>query len=152
MGTTNQDVFEDSVPTDLTVSLSGPQGDSLQDASDANDDVRLGLSKLVKSLRSEVQLQKLALNKKQAAIDHLNVQQKVQLELLEQKLRLSEGDVQLLRKENETLSEQIEKLQKENLRYDYLMWWFYWSGLLAGYMKWFRNQCFILSALLLKKP
>lgn len=121
MGTTNQDVFEDSVPTDLTVSLSGPQGDSLQDASDANDDVRLGLSKLVKSLRSEVQLQKLALNKKQAAIDHLNVQQKVQLELLEQKLRLSEGDVQLLRKENETLSEQIEKLQKENLRYDYLM-------------------------------
>ncbi len=114
-------VGEDSVPTDLTVSVSAPSQDQEISELSLDGDKRSQQDQfhheIVKRLRSEVQLHKLLVAQKNAETERLLADKKQEIELLKQHVHLSNRENEALKKENTTLSEDIVDLQTKHLRY-----------------------------------
>ena len=112
-------ISEDSVPTDLTVSVSAPSQDqdvselSYVDGEKRSDQYRY---EIVKRLRSELQLQKLLVAQKNAETERLLADKKQEIELLKQHVNLSSRENAALKRENTTLSEDIVTVQTKYLR------------------------------------
>lgn len=116
---------EDSVPTDLTVSVNAlSQDQEISEISDLVDDDKrttqqrqLYHQEIVKRLRSELQLQKILLSQKNAEAERIQTETKQEVELLKQHVHLSTRENEALKKENAILSEEILDLQTKYFRY-----------------------------------
>lgn len=114
-------VSEDSVPTDLTVSVTATSQDQeISEISNVDTDKRIEHGQLrqeiVKRLRSELQVQKLLSAQKNAETENILAEKGQEIELLKQHIKLSTKEIEGLKKENSTLSEEILELQTKTLR------------------------------------
>ncbi|XP_057364979.1 progesterone-induced-blocking factor 1-like [Daphnia carinata] len=115
-------IGEDSVPTDLTVSVSAPSQDqeiseiSLIVDGEKKSQQEQYYQEIVKRLRSELQLQKLSVSKKDVETERILVEKQQEIELLKQHVNLSHRENETLKKENNSLSQSIVDLQTKNLR------------------------------------
>jgi len=108
---------DDSVPTDLTVSISGPSQELNQDRSDAHSfENEAGNGDIVKRLRSEIKYLNLELQLKNVPLEKLLTETRQEVELLKQHVHLSNAKVKTLEKENALLSDKYLELQIFNLR------------------------------------
>lgn len=120
---------EDSVPTDLTVSVSAPSQDQeISELSLVNGEKIFQSEQyhqeVVKRLRSELQLQKILVSQKNGEAEKILAATKQEVELLKQHVHLSNRENEALKKENINLSEIIVDLQTKNLRYRSSFHWF----------------------------
>lgn len=115
-------IGEDSVPTDLTVSVSAPSQDqeiseiSLIVDGEKKSQQEQYYQEIVKRLRSELQLQKLSVSKKNVETERILIEKKQEIDLLKQHVNLSHRENETLKKENNSLSQNIVDLQTKNLR------------------------------------
>lgn len=122
-------ISEDSVPTDLTVSVSAlSQDQEISESSVVVDGEKQPLrqgdlyhQEIVKRLRSELQLQKILLSQKNAETDRIQADAKQEVELLKQHVHLSNRENEALKKENTTLSEEILDIQTKYFRYGVML-------------------------------
>ncbi|EFX79131.1 hypothetical protein DAPPUDRAFT_104583 [Daphnia pulex] len=112
-----------SVPTDLTVSVSAPSQDHeiSEISSIVESEKRSQQEKhhqdIVKRLRSELQLTKLSVSKKIVETEKILADKKQEIELLKQHAHLYSRENENLKKENNSLSQNIVDLQTKNLRH-----------------------------------
>ncbi|KAI9562233.1 hypothetical protein GHT06_013198 [Daphnia sinensis] len=115
-------IGEDSVPTDLTVSVSAPSQDqeiseiSLIVDGEKKSQQEQYYQEIVKRLRIELQLQKLSVSKKDVETERILAEKQQEIELLKQHVNLSHRENETLKKENNSLSQNIVDLQTKNLR------------------------------------
>ncbi|KAK4002881.1 hypothetical protein OUZ56_004675 [Daphnia magna] len=115
-------IGEDSVPTDLTVSVSVPSQDqeiseiSLIVDGEKKSQQEQYYQEVVKRLRIELQLQKLSVSKKDVETERILADKQQEIELLKQHVNLSHRENETLKKENNSLSQNIVDLQTKNLR------------------------------------
>ena len=108
---------EDSVPTDLTVSISGPNQELNQDRSDAPSfENETGYGDSVKRLQSEIKFLKLVLQQKNVPLEKLLAETRQEVDLSKQHIHLLNAKVKTVEKENSLLSEKFLELQIINLR------------------------------------
>jgi hypothetical protein len=116
-------IGDDSVPTDLTVSVSAPSQDHeiSEISSIVESEKRSQQEKhhqdIVKRLRSELQLTKLSVSKKNVETEKILSDKKQEIELLKQHAHLYSRENENLKKENNSLSQNIVDLQTKNLRH-----------------------------------
>jgi hypothetical protein len=116
-------IGDDSVPTDLTVSVSAPSQDHeiSEISSIVESEKRSQQEKhhqdIVKRLRSELQLTKLSVSKKNVETEKILADKKQEIELLKQHAHLYSRENENLKKENNSLSQNIVDLQTKNLRH-----------------------------------
>ena len=109
--------YDDSVPTDLTVSISGPVQEVNHDRSDAvSFENEARNAEIVKRLRSEIKFLKLELQKKNVPLEKLLAETRQEVELLKQHVHFSNSKVKALEKENALLSDKFLEIQIINLR------------------------------------
>ena len=107
-------VLEDSVPTDLTVSLSAPtQTDNSH--SSQNDSLH------VKRLQSELHFHKLALAQKNAAIEKLEAEKRSEIELLKDHIHLAGKENAGLTCETQQLKQKYQELEGHHLRWESIL-------------------------------
>ena len=111
---------DDSVPTDLTVSVSGPvQGfNHIEEESDAGDveNEPSNAAETVKRLRSENKFLKLELHQKNARLEKRLDEARREVDSVKQHVHLSNTNIQTLNKENLLLSDKCLQLHIINLR------------------------------------
>jgi hypothetical protein len=116
-------IGDDSVPTDLTVSVSAPSQDhEISEISSIVDSEKRSKQEkhhqdIVKRLRSELQLTKLSVSKKSVETERILFDKKQEIELLKQHAHLYCRENETLKKENNSLSQNILDLQTKNLRH-----------------------------------
>jgi hypothetical protein len=116
-------IGDDSVPTDLTVSVSAPSQDhEISEISSIVDSEKLPQQEkhhqdIVKRLRSELQLAKLSVSKKSVETERILADKKQEIELLKHHAHLHSRENETLKKENNSLSQNILDLQNKLLRH-----------------------------------
>lgn len=113
-----KDVNEDSVPTDLTVSVSVPSsGHHQQEKSELSSLAEENETALIKRLRSELQFQKLCLARKEADLEKFQADRHQEIELLRKHVHLSSRENEALQRESRVASDRIVELNASHSRY-----------------------------------
>ena len=111
-------LLEDSVPTDLTVSVSGHQqtADNSENSLGGPTTTDVKCKDFVKRLQSDIQFQKLALAQKNAILEKLQSEKRTEIDLLKSHILLANRENEALKNANNQLEAKLSDIQTSNVR------------------------------------